>query len=147
MKQIALIASMMVALAAADVWADASDDTLKFYLSKSDCVALGTIVSEPHAIIMESGVLTYTCDFRISDVVKGEGGMKNRTIRVSIQRLEMDTKDRHPLLKKDSECILFLKNASPNVPQWVTADFWFGIQFPSPAMIRSLKRMDGESKR
>ncbi len=121
-----------------------ADDTLKYYLSKSDLAVHGIIVSEPLAAFREAGVPNYICDFKVSDVLKGDASLKGKTIRVHIIRFEMDEKDRHPLLKKDGECILFLKGASPDVPSWVTADFWFGVQYPSPCMASSLKRLAAE---
>ncbi len=121
-----------------------ADDTLKYYLSKSDLAVHGIIVSEPLAAFREAGVPHYNCDFKVSDVLKGDASLKGKTIRVHIIRFEMDEKDRHPHLKKDGECILFLKGASPDVPSWVTADFWFGVQYPSPCMASSLKRLAAE---
>jgi hypothetical protein len=140
MKTLAIL-TVTLLLAPAISWADTSDDTLKMCLAKSDLVALGTIKSEPVGIIDENGVPNYICDFKVSDVLKGDAGLKDKTIKVNIMRFEMDAKDKHPLIKKDGECILFLKSATPDTPSWVTADFWFGVQHPSPWMARSLKRL------
>ncbi len=127
--------------------ADDSDDTLRLYLSKTDLVVLGTIVSEPIGEYDESGVPNYICEFKVSDVCKGDAELKGKTIRVNIKRFEMDKKDHHPLIKKDAECILFLKKeGSGTIPQWVTTDFWFGIQHPIPWMVKSLKRLAKEKK-
>ena len=122
--------------------ADDSDNTLKFYLSKSDVVVVGKIVSEIGGVITEEGVPNYICDFAIQDVIKGDETLKDKTIKVNITRFELDKEDKHPLLKKDSKCILFLKKANEgSTPEWETADFWFGIQHPFPTMIKSLKRV------
>lgn len=123
---------------------DSGDHTLKAFLSKSDLVVTGAITSEPIGINHELGVPNYISEFRVKDVLKGDGSLKDQSIKVNIQRFEMDPKDKHPLIKKDGECILFLKNAAPNTPSWVTADFWFGVQYPSPWMARSLKRLAAE---
>ncbi len=120
------------------------DDTLKSLLSKSDLVVIGKITSEPIGIISEFGVLNYSCVFHVQEVLKGDGKLKDQVIKVNIARLEMDAKDKHPLITKDGECILFLKNAAPGFPSWVTADFWFGVQHPSPRMARSLQRLAAE---
>jgi hypothetical protein len=126
-------------------FADTSDDTLKFYLSKSDLVVVGRIVSEVGAVIWEFGVPNYICDFEIQDVIKGDENLKDKKIKVNIMRFEMAEEDKHPLIKKDSKCILFLKKANKgNTPEWVTADVWFGIQHPFPWMIKSLKRLAKE---
>ncbi len=119
-------------------------DTLNRLLSKSDLVVLGKITTEPHGVISRSGVPNYICEFHVQDVLKGDAKLKDQVIEVNIMRFEMDAKDKHPLIKKDSECILFLKSATPDTPSWVTADFWFGVQHPSPWMARSLKRLAGE---
>ena len=125
--------------------ADTSDDTLKFYLFKSDLVVVGRIVSEIGAVITELGVPNYICDFEIQDVIKGDESLIDKTIKVNIVRFEFDKEDKHPLIKKDSKCILFLKKANKgNTPAWKTADFWFGIQHPFPTMIKSLKRLAQE---
>jgi len=139
--------TLVLSLAFSVCFADASDDTLKFYLSKSDLVALGKIVSLAAAVFDEAGVPNYLCDFKVSDVLKGDSGLKEKTIRVNIMRFEMSPKDHHPLIKKGSDCILFLKRASGRtIPRWVTADFWFGAQHPSPWMAKSLKRLARKAK-
>ena len=139
--------SMLAALlmfAAPAAKADASDDTLKFFLSRSDLVVAGKIISEPVGIITEDGVPNYICEFHVQDVLKGDAKLKEQAIKVNIKRFERDLKDKHPLIKKDSECLLFLKRATPDTPSWVTADFWFGVQHSSPWMARSLKRLAAE---
>lgn len=122
-------------------FADEGDDTLKYYLSKSGCVVLGTILSEPTGTVDESGVVNYYCDVNVVDVCKGTASLKDKTVYVNIIRFEMGLKDHNPLIKKDSVCILFLKKNPDNLPVWVTADFWFGVQYPSPLMVISLKRL------
>jgi hypothetical protein len=124
--------------------ADDSDDTLRFYLAKSELVIEGQIVSEPFGVSNEAGVVNYPCDFKVSDVLKGDTALSGKTIHVNIIRFEMGEKDKHPLVKKDAACILFLKDASPDKPSRVTADMWFGVQQPSPWMTRSLKRVATE---
>jgi len=138
MKLLALLVSIIAAL---PVRGDTGDDTLKSFLSKSDLVVMGKITSEPIGMIFESGAPNYICEFRVQDVLKGDGKLKDQVIKVNIMRFEMDAKDKHPLIKKDGEGILFLKSATPNTPAWVTADVWFGVQHPSPWMAGSLKRL------
>ena len=138
MKLLIMLASLIVVL---PVRGDSDDDTLKSFLSKSDLVVMGKITSEPNSYIFEHGVPNYICEFRVQDVLKGNAKLKDQIIKVNIKRFGMDAKDRHPLIKKDGECILFLKSATPNTPAWVTADFWFGVQHPSPSMAGSLKRL------
>ena len=99
------------------------------------------IVSEPMGVSTESGVVVYIFDFKVSEVLKGVGLTKGVTTSVSVERFEKGTPDRHPLFKNGSECILFLKNVNPNIPKLKTADFWFGIQYPSSSMARSIRRI------
>lgn len=146
MKTIATIV-VAVVLATGVCHADDSDDTLRLYLSKSDLAVLGTIVSEPVGHLFEAGVPNYICEFRVSDVCQGDSKLEGKTIRVNIKRFEMDKKDHHPLIEKDAECILFLKKeGTGTTPQWVTTDFWFGIQHPMPWMARSIKRLAKEKQ-
>jgi len=151
MRLIAL-AGMVTVLAlgswTAMAFADESDDTLRFYLSKSDLVVLGTIVTEPIGLSGEAGVVNYVCDFKISEVCKGDAGLQGKTVWVNIGRFEADKKDIHPLVKKDAEALLFLKKTSGEAgPHWGTADFWFGVQRPMPWMARSLARLAGTAKK
>jgi hypothetical protein len=142
MRSFVTLFVVSVILIPLEAFADASDDTLRLYLSKSDLVVLGKITTEPLGIAHELGVPNYICQFRIDDVLKGESKLQSKSIKVNIKRFGTDKSDHHPLIKRGSECILFLKKASQStVPAWVTADFWFGVQPTSPWMARSLKRL------
>ncbi len=146
MKRIALLTLACMALSPFFAAADSSDDTLEFYLSKSDVVLRGTILNGPAGVIDESGVPNFYCEFKVSDVLKGDAKLNGTTVKVNIVRFEMDKKDHHPLIKKDAECILFLKQSKNNVPSLKTADFWFGVQHPFPWLARSLKRLAKEQE-
>jgi hypothetical protein len=137
-----VFAAVMGVLAlACSAAADASDDTLRFYLAKSDLVVLGAIASDPRVFSKEDGVENHVCEFRIADVLKGPKPGAD-PITVNIVRFEGDEEDRLPELRKGSKCILFLRSAGGGaMPAWQTADFWFGVQRPSPWMARSLKRL------
>jgi hypothetical protein len=140
---VTLIACSLLPLTAG---ADDADDTLRFYLSKSDVVVLGTIKGEPESIVDEAGVPNYLCQFAVTDVAKGDAELTGKTIAINIVRFELNEKDRHPLIKKDAECILFLKKQRlGNVPQLTSADYWFGVQPPSPLMFKSLSRLAKET--
>lgn len=139
-----------VLLFSSTVRADSSDDTLKFYLGKSDVVVLGKIKSMPFGVMGEAGVVNYSCDFEVLDVLKNAATQPDqtsagKTIRISIVRFESDQTDRHPLITQGAKCIAFLKREpGANVPRWSTADFWFGIQQPIPTMAKSLERVAKE---
>ena len=126
---------------AVPAFADDGDDTLRFFLSKSELVVLGEITSEPHGVWDEKGVVNYICDFRIAEVLKGKKPGTD-TVAVNIVQFELDKEDRLPGLKKGTKWIVFLKSAPDGAkPPWRTADFWFGVQRPSPWMAQSLKRL------
>jgi len=141
MKKQALLALACVAVLPFIAFADSSDDTLKLYLAKSDVIIQGTILNEPAGVFDEDGVPNFYCEFKVSDVLKGDANLEGTTVKVNIVRFEMDKKDHHPLIKKDAESILFLKRSKDNVPKLETADFWFGVQHPFPWLARSLKRL------
>jgi len=125
--------------------ADDGDETLRGWLSQAELVVAGTITNEPIGITHETGVPNYLCDFKVAEVIKGDATLTGKTIPVNIVRFELAAKDQSPLVKKDAECILFLKNVSPDKPVWQTVDAWFGVQQRSPMLVRSLKRLDAET--
>ena len=138
---VACAVALGVLALATSVVADDSDDTLRSYLAKSDLVVLGEITSEPSEFRKEIGIANYVCDFKVADVLKGKL-LAEKTLTVKIARFERDEDDRIPELKNGGKCILFLKRAANGeTPSWKTADFWFGLQRPSPWMARSLKRL------
>lgn len=61
--------------------ADDGDETLRFYLSKSDVVALGKFASEPIGKSSEQGVVHYQADFKIARLIKGEKSGETRNGR------------------------------------------------------------------
>jgi len=124
-------------------FADSSDDTLSFWLGKSDLVVLGRIVTLPSIRIEDLGTPIYHFDFNVSKVLTGDADLQGATIPVTLVRFERAEKDRHPLIMEGSECILFLDRTEDG-RRWVTVDPWFGIQYPSPWMARSLKRLAGK---
>ena len=142
MKRFTSLIAILFFIAVASVKGDADDEISKFFLSKSDLVVMGRITAEPFPFMDEVGVPNYLCEFQIKDVIKGDVEMKDQLIKLVITRIELVPADKHPLIKKDGECILFLKKAPPqNKPSWVSADFWFSVQHPSPTMAASLKRL------
>ena len=134
-----LVATILPVLVAADV----GDDTLEFYLKKSELVVVGTIVElwgiHHHGKRM---VQPWTYELKVSDVIRGGDSLKGKSIKFSVRRFMKDEKDVDPLLKKGSECLVFLKDDGDG--DWQTADIWFGVHFPCPAMIESLKRLVNE---
>ena len=135
----------MVALVLA-TWAGvsrAADDTLCFSLGRSELVVLGSFTSELLAVSDELGVVDYSGDFKVEQVLKGDARVAGKTMKVSVVRFEMGPDDKHPLVAKAGRCILMLTSARGATPAFVTADEWFGVQPPWPWLARDLKRLSG----
>jgi len=94
-------------------------------------------------LIDEIGVPHYFATVKVLDVCKGDAHLNGRTIKVEIVRFEPDEKARHPLIKDGAKSVLFLKGSGK---QWITADIEFGVQHPTPALVKSLKRPAGQSE-
>jgi hypothetical protein len=122
------------------------DDVLRLLLAKSPFVVQGKIENDPAAIRYEAGVNIYVCKFTVTQVLHGDVELKNEIPQVSIIRFEWGFGDRHPLLRRDAECILFLKPTT-NSPKWETSDPWLGFQHASPAMAAAVKSLSAEKQK
>lgn len=78
--------------------------------------------------------VNYLCDFRVEKVLLGDPQQQGKTIKVSIKRIENNNLETHPLVKKDSKCILFLCVEDGKTKVRSTADYWFSVQYPSAAL-------------
>jgi hypothetical protein len=119
------------------------DETLRFFLAKSDLVVSGTINSNSVVVTTDPGIPNYLFEFQVDDVLKGEVGLKGKLIRVSIRRFEGGRNWKgHPLLKDGAQCILFLRGVKPpSLPAWREADPRFSVQPANPSMTESLRRL------
>jgi hypothetical protein len=141
--RMAMVFGLVVVLAA-PAFVRGSDDTLRYFLSKSDLVVLGEITSNASRSSEEVGAVNYACDFQMAEVLKGRKPA-DEAIPVIVTRFELEEGDRLPELKKGCKCILFLRNTGTgDKPRWETADVWFGFQRPSPSMARVLKKLAAE---
>ena len=131
-------------------FSDAGDETLEYYLSKSDLVVLGVILNQNGPIFYEEGVPNYYSDVKIDYVLKGNNELRGKTIKINIVRLaarEKYTENYIDLIKEGEERIFFLKKIPQNRnPAWRTADVWFGVQYPSSTMADAIKRLTKEEK-
>jgi hypothetical protein len=129
------------------------EETLRFYLSKSDVVLLGEFTSEPSRKGASKFGTHYQADFKIAQLLKWDAPGETKvgaTIKVHIVRAvlhedDFEPEDQLPELKKGGKCILFLEchDLKPT-PSYITADIWFGVQRPSPWMAKSLARIATE---
>ncbi len=129
------------------------DETLRFYLSKSDVAALGEFTSEPIGESSEQGVVRYQADFKLVRLIKGEKAGERAaggTIRVNCVRFDLSPEERPAQLKQGGKAILFLRRVSNGpgrkpLPSYVTVDPWFAIQPPQAAMADALARLTDPS--
>ena len=126
------------------------EETLRFYLAKSDVVVLGEFTSEPIHKSNKFGSHDQA-DFKIAQLLKWDApgeAQVGGTIKVHIMRFELEPEDRLPELKKGGKCFLFLEchDLKP-APSYITADIWFGVQRPNPFMGKSLSRVAAEQKK
>jgi hypothetical protein len=128
-------------------------ETLRFYLAKSDVVVLGEFTSEPIRKGASKFGTHYQADFKIAQLLKWDAPGDTRagaTIKVHIVRAilhedDFEPEDQLPDLKKGGKCILFLECHDPQpTPSYITADIWFGVQRPSSWMAKSLTRITTE---
>jgi hypothetical protein len=121
--------------------ANNTDEPFKSYLAGADLVVTGKITSDPSCLIGEASLLNSICEFRVSGTLNGDTELEGQIIHGYFERFEMDITNKHRLIKKDGECIRFLKEPALGPPSWATADYWFGMQEMSPWMTYSLKRL------
>jgi len=131
------------------------EETLRFYLAKSDVVVVGEFTSEPIHKSNKFGSHDQV-DFKIARLLKWVAPGEVRvgdTIKVHIVRAvlhsdDFEPEDQLPELKKGGKCILFLEchDLKPT-PSYITADTWFGVQRPSPWMEKSLARIVTEQSK
>lgn len=124
------------------------EESLRFFLAKSDVVVLGEFTTEPVAKKANAQFRHYQSDFKISQVLKWDTPGEARvgeTIKIHIL---LDGEERPPELKIGGKCLLFLEcyHLKPN-PSYITADIWFGVQRPNPGLVKSLSRLASEQKK
>ena len=131
-------------------FANAGDETLEFYLAKSDLVVFGVILNKRGPTFYEEGVPNYYSEFKVDEVLKGTNELRGKTIKINIVRLAIREKyidSYQDLIKEGGERIVFLKEIPQNEnPAWRTADVWFGVQYPSSTMGDAIKRLTKEEK-
>lgn len=125
-------------MAAEKTQADADDDTLRHYLSKSEVVVVGQVTDGLQRIGVDFGsaypVRVVEFEFKVSDGIKGKIAAK-QTINVTVTRA-VDIEPWIP--RQGNRFVLFLK---PSGKSWTSADKWFGVQPHSEAFVTHLKRL------
>jgi len=136
-----LILAVLVVLPVT-VLAEHGDQTILYYMSHSTLVVSGTMPSQPVGKTGEAGVVRYSFDIQITEVLHGHRP-KEDTIRVQMTRVEMGTEDALPFLKKGAKCILFLTvYATTGV-----TDPWFGVQPYNSHMANRIKELSKQKRK
>jgi hypothetical protein len=160
---LSVFASFALPLAATD-----RDDTIKRLFESSELIVAGRITSDPvvsHSV-EDKELVRYTFEFKASRILRNytfqsksipRPPAKEASIKVQVSRVERRVSDRCPLLRKDGECVLFLrykfvwKKTGPSSSEETVeldglSDRWLGIQPHSSALITHLEALSKAAK-
>lgn len=122
---------------------DGDDDTLRYYLSKSEAVVVGKVTEGLQRVGVDfnpTPVNVIGFQVRVTDPIKGKVAA-GQTIMVTLTRA-LDIGQALPPGQGEN-VVLFLKSAGD---AWVSADKWFGMQAHSRALVGHLKRVNRQAK-
>jgi hypothetical protein len=124
------------------------EEALRLFLAKSDVVVLGEFATEPAAEKANGGFVHYQADFKITQILKWDAPTPTKAGDTILVHLMLEGEDRPPELVKGGKCLLFLEcyRLTPK-PSYITADFWFGVQRPNPALTKALARIVEDQKK
>jgi len=147
-----LFALPLAMLAAMASQARASDETLKYYLSRSQYVLAGELVAEPvkegkpfkWAADQKDSMVVYTCRVKIVEQFQYHSSPSPWTANreITLYVLRHDGSERPAGLKKGEKCIFFLSwiyGGPGEGTSIVTSDPWFGVQRYDPKMAEKLR--------
>ena len=128
----------MVCSCFAGGWASSEEK----YFTKADFVAVGNVVQQNTPAIDDHGNYSCICLFKASKVIKGRKDQEGWPIKIRIEYLASDKKDKNQLIKNGEKSIVFLKKPdSWNNPVWTTIDAKVGFQKFSIELYSSVKRL------
>ena len=122
---------------------DSDDDTLRYYLSKSEAVVVGKVTDGLQRIGVDFAPIPVSVigfQVNVTNSIKGKIAAK-QTIMVTMTRA-LDIGTLTPP-QQGEELVLFLKSSGDS---WVSADKWFGMQPYSRTLVEHLKRVQGQAK-
>jgi hypothetical protein len=124
------------------------EETLRYYLAKSDVVVVGEFASEPVEIMANEELRHSQADRTITQIIKWDAPEKTRVGDTLNVHVLLDAEERLPELKKGGKCMLFLKcrDLKPK-PTYITADIWFGVQRPSARLAKALAGVVAEQNK
>lgn len=129
---------------------DKNDDTISFYLSKSDIVLAVALSSNPYQIQhAPNDSYDYEIHSKVEKILykrplKGKTVMDDNLYAFPMPKVSEDfhffamVPDGRSF-KSGSRCIVFLKASHWKHPYWFTADIWFGLQPYSDLMEKSVQ--------
>lgn len=119
--------------------AQTPDETLVFYLSKSDVVVAAEIVNDPGGYSHNANVFNYPCALKVFEVIKGDPKMEKRQA-ATIMRVT----GTGGIPQKGSRYILFLNRSGSRGKSLKSADYWFGVQTYFATMSKSLQETQAQ---
>lgn len=122
---------------------DSDDDTLRYYLSKSETVVVGKVTDGVQRIGVDFNPIPVNVigfQVHVTDSIKGKVAAK-QTIMVTVTRAHKIGQSLPP--EQGEKVVLFLKASGDS---WVSADKWFGMQPHSPTFVEHLKRVNSQAK-
>ena len=122
---------------------DSDDDTLRYYLSKSEAVVVGKVTDGVQRIGVDFNPIPVNVigfEVEVTDSIKGKIAAK-QTIMVTVTRAHNIGQSLPP--EQREKVVLFLKSSGDS---WVSADKWFGMQPHSLTLVENLKRVNGQVK-
>jgi hypothetical protein len=143
-----LFAPVLALLLPGLVVASDTEETLRYYLTKSDVIVIGEFATEPVGKEPNEEFRYYQADFKITEIVKWDAPVEPRVGMTVKVHLLVPAGEQRPELKKGGACMLFLgcREVQPT-PSFITADLWFGVQRPSPGLAKALSRSVAEQKK
>lgn len=138
---VAPVAATMAILFSSNAFSDEGDDTLAYYLAKSDVVLAGEVSSAPSAVSSEVGVVEYSFKVKVMEVLQGEIRADEQPA-VTIIRFESNASDAPPWLRKGAKAVFFLRNR-PDLGRrgYTSADPWFAAQPYNAALAKRIRRI------
>jgi hypothetical protein len=116
------------------------DDTLRYYIGKSEIVIRAQVTDVSVIAGDEIGVSRYNMELKVLDVLQGTKP-KEESLRVSLVRLESQNDTG---LKQGATHIFFLKGSGTKFEKrlvWIGADAWFSVQPDNGLMAQRLKSL------
>ncbi len=121
---------------------DSDDDTLRYYLSKSDAVVVAKVAEGLQSIGFDYNPIPVNVNsfhIQVIDSIKGNFAVKE-LISVKVTRAYNLCQSLPP--EREEKIVLFLKGSGDS---WFSADKWFAMQPYSLTLVEQLKQIQGQA--